>query len=55
VGREASAAQQVADALGVPVMAPTDAVATRRNGPPDQVPVIRGHGTWKMFYPKGGQ
>ncbi len=47
------AAQQVADALGVPVMAPTDAVGVPRRGPLDQVPTIRGGGTWEMFHPRG--
>lgn len=46
------AAQQVADALRVPVMAPTDAVGIDRYGPLGQVPVIRGDGRWKIYYPK---
>jgi hypothetical protein len=47
------AAQQVADALGVPVKAPTDAVGVDRRGPLSQVPTIRNGGTWEMFYPRG--
>jgi hypothetical protein len=47
------AAQQVADALGVPVMAPTDAVGVRLRGGYDQVPQIRDDGTWETFYPGG--
>lgn len=49
------AAQQVADALGVPVMAPTNAVGVDRYGPVGQTPVIRGGGEWKTFYPNGGR
>jgi hypothetical protein len=49
------AAQQVADALGVPVMAPTDAVGVRLRGGYDQVPKIREDGTWQMFHPGGGR
>ncbi|GIJ27414.1 hypothetical protein Vqi01_25760 [Micromonospora qiuiae] len=49
------AAQQVADALGVPVTAPTDAVGVDRYGPVGQSPVIRGDGEWKTFYPKGAR
>ncbi len=47
------AAQQVADALGVPVKAPTNAVGVNKYGPLDQVPRIRDGGTWETFYPKG--
>ncbi|MEU8213748.1 WXG100 family type VII secretion target [Micromonospora sp. NPDC049044] len=49
------AAQRVADALGVPVMAPTDAVGVDRYGPVVQTPMIRGDGEWKTFYPNGGR
>jgi hypothetical protein len=49
------AGQQVADALGVPVMAPTNAVGVDRYGPVGQTPVIRGDGTWETFYPEGWQ
>ncbi|MGW3895690.1 WXG100 family type VII secretion target [Micromonospora profundi] len=49
------AAQQVADALGVPVTAPTDAVGVDRYGPVGQTPMIRGGGEWKIFYPNGGR
>ncbi|WP_327025749.1 WXG100 family type VII secretion target [Micromonospora sp. NBC_01739] len=49
------AAQQVADALGVPVTAPTDAVGVDRYGPVGQTPMIRGDGEWKTFYPKSGR
>jgi hypothetical protein len=48
-------AQQVADALGVPVMAPTNAVGIGRRGPNIQVPQIRNGGVWEMFYPGGGK
>ena len=51
----APAAQQVADALGVPVMAPTNAVGVNRYGPLGQVPQIRDGGTWEVFQPGGGQ
>jgi hypothetical protein len=47
--------QQVADALAVPVMAPTNAVGVLPNGPPSQIPLMRGNGTWTMFYPGGGR
>jgi hypothetical protein len=50
-----SAAQQVADALGVAVTAPTNAVGVRQNGPGGQVPMIRGGGTWETFYPRSAQ
>jgi hypothetical protein len=49
------AAQQVADALGVPVKAPTNAVGVRRDRPPGQAPLIRGGGTWQTFYPRGAR
>jgi hypothetical protein len=49
------AAQQVADALGVPVMAPTNAVGVRMRGGHGQVPIIRDDGVWQMFYPRGAQ
>jgi hypothetical protein len=47
------AAQQVADALGVPVKAPTTAVGVDRYGPPYQNPFLRDGGTWETFYPEG--
>ncbi|MEU8229097.1 hypothetical protein AB0C12_05755 [Actinoplanes sp. NPDC048967] len=47
------AGQQIADALGVPVKAPTDAVGVPRRGPLGQEPAIRGGGTWETFYPEG--
>jgi hypothetical protein len=50
-----SAAQQVADELGVPVTAPTNAVGVRQNGPAGQIPMIRGGGTWETFYPRRTQ
>jgi hypothetical protein len=46
-------AQQVADALGVPVIAPTEAVGVPKRGGYNQVPIIRDDGTWEMFYPGG--
>ncbi len=46
------AAQQVANSLGVPVMAPTNIVGVRRVGSGLQVPEIGRGGTWKMFYPE---
>ena len=49
------AGQQVADALGVPVKAPTDAVGVPRRGPLGQEPTVRGGGTWETFYPEGWQ
>jgi hypothetical protein len=48
------AAQQVADALGVPVTAPTDAVGVSRHLGPDQVPRIRDGGKWVTFLPANG-
>ncbi|MEV6601462.1 hypothetical protein AB0M36_32105 [Actinoplanes sp. NPDC051346] len=49
------AAQQVAVALGVPVMAPTNAVGVDRYGPVGQEPLIRGGGEWETFDPNGGR
>jgi uncharacterized protein YukE len=49
------AGKQVADALGVPVKAPTDAVGVPRRGPLGQEPTIRNGGTWETFYPGGWQ
>ncbi|GAB7043609.1 MULTISPECIES: hypothetical protein [Catenuloplanes] len=49
-----AAGQQVADALGVPVMAPTDAVGTQRPGPAGQTPTIRDNGEWVTFQPRAG-
>jgi hypothetical protein len=54
VGGASSPAQQVANALGVPVMAPTEAVGVRRIGSGPQTPQIRDGGAWKMFYPEAG-
>jgi hypothetical protein len=53
--RVPSAAQQVADSLGVPVKAPTNAVGVPRRGGPGLEPIIFEGGVWKMFYPGGGQ
>jgi uncharacterized protein YukE len=49
------AAQQVADALGVPVTAPTNAVGVSTYGQAGQVQRIRDGGRWVTFYPGGGQ
>ncbi|UQU67840.1 hypothetical protein COUCH_16855 [Couchioplanes caeruleus] len=46
------AGQEVANALGVPVKAPTDAVGVNRYGSAQQVPRIRDGGTWVTFYPQ---
>jgi hypothetical protein len=48
----APAAQQVANLLGVPVVAPNDAVGVSRYGSGAQVPRIRGGGTWIPFHPQ---
>ncbi len=47
-------AQQVANALGVPVIAPTNSVGVLRHGRHAQEPIIQGNGTWETFYPGGG-
>ncbi|MEV4349512.1 hypothetical protein AB0J83_34055 [Actinoplanes sp. NPDC049596] len=44
--------QQMADSLGVPVAAPTNAVGVNRYGAAQQVPSIRDGGTWVTFYPQ---
>jgi hypothetical protein len=49
------AAQQIADTLRVPVMAPTNAVGIDGEGPVGQAPVIRRPGKWKTYYPNGGR
>jgi hypothetical protein len=49
------AAQQVADALGVPVTAPTDAVGVPRRGGHGQQLTIRDGGIWETFYPRSAQ
>ncbi|MEW1552198.1 ricin-type beta-trefoil lectin domain protein, partial [Streptomyces tsukubensis] len=46
-------AQQVADELGVPVLAPTDRVGTDSALGPGQVPQIDGGGVWKLIRPRG--
>jgi hypothetical protein len=46
------AGQVVANSLGVPVKAPTDAIGINRYGPAQQVPRIRDGGTWVTFYPQ---
>ncbi len=48
------AAQQVANSLGAPVTAPTNAVGVRTVGSGPQVPQIRSGGTWETFYPEVG-
>lgn len=48
-------AQLVADALGVPVKAPTDSVGVPRHGSGVHEPVIRNGGTWEWFYPRGAR
>jgi hypothetical protein len=50
----APAAQQVADLLGVPVLAPTNAVGVSPRGLDQEEPTLRGGGTWLMFYPQNG-
>jgi hypothetical protein len=50
----APAAQQVADSLGVPVLAPTRGVGVRRYGSGLQVLRLRDNGTWVMFHPQSG-
>ena len=46
------AGQELADALGVPVTAPTNAVGVNRYGAGQQVPMIRDGGTWVTFHPQ---
>lgn len=46
-----SAAQAIANELGVPVMAPTDAVGTFSNRGPGQIPRINRNGYWRTFLP----
>lgn len=46
-----SAAQAIANELGVPVMAPTDAVGTFSNRGPGQIPRINRMGYWRTFLP----
>ncbi|GAA3619464.1 hypothetical protein GCM10023079_06370 [Streptomyces chitinivorans] len=46
-------AQQVADELGVPVLAPTDRVGTNRDLGQGQVPQIDRGGVWKLIRPRG--
>ncbi|MFG1604132.1 WXG100 family type VII secretion target [Actinoplanes sp. NPDC049265] len=49
------AGQQVADALGVPVMAPTNAVGVPGRGRGTFEPTIRDGGTWVTFEPRSGR
>ena len=49
------AAQQVADALGVPVRAPTNAVGVPRHGASEQELTVRDLGVWETFYPRSTQ
>lgn len=46
------AAQEVANALGAPVLAPTDAVGVSRYGAGQEEPAIRNGGVWAVFYPQ---
>ncbi|WP_051798308.1 hypothetical protein [Catenuloplanes japonicus] len=46
------AAQEVADSLGVDVMAPTNTVGTDRHGGPGQQPQIQFPGVWQPFRPE---
>ncbi|MFI6870185.1 ADP-ribosyltransferase [Nocardia sp. NPDC050406] len=48
-GMDIGFAQQIADALGVPVLAPTDAVGVRST--PNSPAVIPENGNWKVFRP----
>ncbi len=48
------AAQQVADALGVPVLAPTQTVGVYLEGDADRAVHIFNNGKWKLFEPGGG-
>lgn len=52
VNGETSAAQAVANRLGVPVQAPTNAVGVKTHGGPGQTPTIRQPGNWVTFYPR---
>ena len=45
-------AQEIADALGVPVLAPTDAVGVPRRGPAGQEPSIANNGSWVSVEPR---
>jgi len=45
-------AQQIADALGVTVVAPTDVVGVNRYGPRRQVPQVGNGGRWVSFQPR---
>lgn len=45
-----SAAQRLSNILGVPVMAPTDAVGVRSDRG-EQQPRVRGNGSWRTFLP----
>jgi hypothetical protein len=44
--------QQVADELGVPVLAPTNRVGTFPSRGPGQEPFIDGGGTWVQLHPR---
>jgi hypothetical protein len=46
--------QQVADELGVPVLAPSDRVGTIPALGPGQTPIIDNEGFWQWLYPQGG-
>ncbi|GAA3348353.1 hypothetical protein GCM10020358_66530 [Amorphoplanes nipponensis] len=48
------AAQQVADILGVPVMAPTQPVGVPLRGGPERELTVFNGGVWKVFTPGGG-
>jgi hypothetical protein len=48
---EIPAAQEVANQLGVPVLAPTNKVGTLRYGGPNQIPTISSGGYWRTFLP----
>ena len=45
------AGQELANSLGVPVKAPTDAVGVAKYDPEPQTPFIRDGGTWVTFTP----
>ena len=47
-------AQQFADEMGVPVLAPTDQVGTIPALGTGQTPLINNGGTWELFMPQGG-
>jgi hypothetical protein len=44
--------QQMANSLGVPVLAPTDSVGVRRYGSGQQEPAIQNDGEWVLFNPQ---